>query len=285
MVSAAAKPRHGTSVSSFNIESDILFMVGVRETMLAVPVRTRDYRLATWFRDAGDELVVFLHGLGCSKDNWRHAWALRELRDKSLLGLDFLGFGHSPRPAHFGYKLEDHVAVVTAVIDSHALKRIHVVAHSMGGTIALLLPERTLSRLQSLILVEPRLLEASCGIGAEAAKFTYEEFMSGAFAWIQRRVSNDQKAAYDLKRADPAAFYHSSCSLVDWTRGRGMLDRFEAAPCRKVFIYGAENRYLEELGEISSDLKMEIGNSSHFVMRDNPDDFYRQSAAFMAAAL
>ena len=170
-------------------------------------------------------------------------------------------------------------------VENDGIHSYDVVAHSMGGTIALLLPERTLSRLQSLTLVEPRLLEASCGIGAEAAKFTYEEFMSGAFAWIQRRVSNDQKAAYDLKRADPAAFYHSSCSLVDWTRGRGMLDRFEAAPCRKVFIYGAENRYLEELGEISSDLKMEIGNSGHFVMRDNPDDFYRQSAAFMAAAL
>ena len=252
--------------------------------MLAVQVRTRDYRLATWFRESGNELIIFLHGLGCSKESWRNAWASGELRDKSLLSLDFLGFGHSPRPAHFGYRLDDQVAVLAAVIDSHALKRIHVVAHSMGGTIALLLPERTLSRLRSLILVEPRLLESSCGIGAEAAKFTYEEFMSGAFAWIQRRVSNDQQAAYDLKRADPAAFYHSSCSLVDWTRGRKMLDRFEAAPCRKVFIYGAENRYLEELGEISSDLKLEIGNSGHFVMRDNPDDFYCRSAEFIAAA-
>ena len=259
-------------------------MVGLPESMLAVQVRTRDYRLATWFRDAGDELVVFLHGLGCSKENWRHAWALRELRDNSLLGLDFLGFGHSPRPAHFGYKLEDQVAVLAAVIDAHALKRIHLVAHSMGGTIALLLPERTLSRLRSLILVEPRLLEASCGIGAEAAKFTYQEFMSGVFTRIQRQVSKDQQAAYDLKRADPAAFYRSSCSLVDWTRGRRMLDRFEAAPCRKVFIYGAENRYLEEVGEISGELKIEIGYSGHFVMRDNPDDFYRQSTAFIAAA-
>ena len=258
-------------------------MVAVHETTLAVQVRTRNYRLACWFRDAGDELVIFLHGLGCSKENWRQAWALRELRDRSLLSPDFLGFGHSPRPAHFGYKLEDQAAVLTAVIDSHALRRIHLVAHSMGGTIALLLPERILSRLGSLILVEPRLLESSCGIGAEAAKFTYDEFMSGAFAWIQRRVSNAQQAAYDLKRVDPAAFYHSSCSLVDWTRGRKMLDRFEAAPCRKIFIYGAESRYLEELREISSDLKMEIGHSGHFVMQDNPDDFYRQLSAFIAA--
>jgi pimeloyl-ACP methyl ester carboxylesterase len=259
-------------------------MVGVRETILAVQLRARDYRLATWFRESGDELVLFLHGLGCSKENWRQAWGVRELRDNSFLAVDFLGFGHSPRPAQFGYRLEDQAAVLAAVIDAHALKRIHLVAHSMGGTIALLLPARILSRLGSLILVEPRLVNSSCGIAAEAVKYTYEEFTSGAFTWIQRRISNDQQVAYDLKRADQAAFYHSSCSLVDWTRGRCMLDRFEAAPCRKVFIYGAENRHLEELAEIPSDLKIEIGHSGHFVMRDNPDDFYRQLAAFIAAA-
>lgn len=259
-------------------------MVGVRETILAVRVRTRDYSLATWSREAGEELVIFLHGLGCSKENWRHAWALTELRDNSLLGLDFLGFGRSPRPAHFGYKLEDHAAVLAAVVDSHALNRIHLVAHSMGGTIALLLPARTLSRLRSLILVEPRLLNSSCGIATDAVKFSYAEFMSGEFERIARRVSSNRQAAYDLKRADQAAFYHSSRSLVDWTRGRGMLDRFEAAPCRKVFIYGAENRHLGEVGEISSDLTIEIGHSGHFVMLDNPGDFYRQSVAFIAAA-
>lgn len=259
-------------------------MAGIRETMFDVQVRAHNFRLATCYREAGEDLVIFLHGLGCSKENWRHAWALRELRDMSLLSLDFVGFGHSPRPVEFGYKLEDQVAVLAAVIDAHALRRIHVVAHSMGGTIALLLPDRTLSRLASLALVEARLLESSCGIGAEAAKFSYEEFMSGAFAWIQRRLNHDQQAAYDLKRADPVAFYQSSCSLVSWTRGRKMLDRFETVPCRKIFMYGAENRYLEEIGKISGGLKLEIGDSGHFVMRDNPDEFYRQAAAFIAAA-
>ena len=259
-------------------------MVGVRETMLDVNLRTRDYRLSTWFREGGDELVIFLHGLGCSKENWRQAWVTRELREKSLLSLDFPGFGHSPRPDRFGYKLEDQVAVLAAVIDLHALKRIHIVAHSMGGTIALLLPERTLSRLGSLILVEPRLVESSCGVGAEAAKFTYEEFMSGAFEWIKQRAIHDRQAAYDFGRADPEAFYRSSCSLVEWTRNRRMLDRFAATPCRKVFIYGVNNRYLEEVKEIPTHLKIEVGRSGHFVMRDNPDDFYQQLSAFISAA-
>lgn len=259
-------------------------MAGIPESMLVVRARSRDYSLATWLREAGDEMVIFLHGLGCSKDLWHGAWALRGLRDKSLLAPDFLGFGHSPRPAHFSYTLEEHAAVLAALIDSYALKRIHIVAHSMGGTIALLLSARTLSRLRSLILVEPRLANSSCGIAAEAVKFSSDEFIGREFSRIQRRVGADEGAAYDLMRADHTAFYNSACSLVEWTRGRTMLDRFQEAPCRKVFIYGADNRFLEEVGEISHDLAIGVANSGHFVMRDNPDEFYRLATAIMAKA-
>ena len=254
-------------------------MFGIPETMVDIRVRSREYRLAGWFRDAGNELILFLHGLGCSKDNWRDAWAVRALRDKSLLSIDFLGFGRSPRPTHFGYTLEDHAAVLAAVIDSHALKRIHVVAHSMGGTVALLLPPRTLSRLSSLILVEARLSKSSCGIAAEAVNFTLEEFISRQFSRIQRRISTDARLEYDLKRADPAAFYRSACSLVDWTRGSKMLEKFDSVPCSKLFVYGSDNRFLEEVGEIRAELIAGIRESGHFVMHDNPEDFYQRVIA------
>lgn len=257
-------------------------MIGIPENMLDVRVRNREYRLAARYRDVGDELILFLHGLGCSKENWRDAWHCREFRDKSLLGLDFLGFGRSPRPAHFGYTLEEHAAVLGAVIDLHASKQIHLVAHSMGGSIALLLPPRTLSRLYSLILVEARLFKSSCGFAAEAVNFTCEQFISSEFSRIQKRIGADTQAEYDLKRADPAAFYYSACSLVDWARGRVMFDKFEAAPCRKVFLYGADNRFLEEVGEIPGDLKAGIREAGHFVMHDNPHDLYRRVSAFIS---
>lgn len=257
----------------------LLKMVGIPETMLVLRFRNREYRVAARIRDAGNELILFLHGLGCSKENWRDAWSIYDLRDMSLLSIDFPGFGHSPAPMHFGYTLQEYAMVLTAVIDSYALKRIHVVAHSMGGTVALLLPPRILCRLDSLILLEARLLNSSCGIAAEVIKFSSEEFISGEFSRIQRRISADQRAEYDLQRADPAAFYYSACSLVECTRGNDMLDRFDSAPCRKFFLYGADNRFLEEVGKIPHEVTMGIRESGHFAMRDNPRDFYRRIAA------
>ena len=259
-------------------------MVSIPESMQRVRARSRDYGLAAWYREASQELVLFLHGLGCSKENWQHAWSRREFRDKSLLAIDLPGFGHSPRPSHFGYSLEEHAAVLSALVDAHALKRIHLVAHSMGGTIALLMSARTLSRLASLVLVEPRLVQSSCGIAAEASKFTADEFLTGEFDRMRRRIRFDRRMAYDLDRSDELAFYYSANSLMQWTNGRTMLDKFETAPCTKVFIYGAEDRFLEEIGEIADEFTIGISGAGHFVMCDNPDEFYTRVAAIMEAA-
>jgi pimeloyl-ACP methyl ester carboxylesterase len=253
---------------------------------IALPVRHRGIacNLSAWFRDSGHDLIVFVHGLGCSKENWRLAWERRELRDKSLLAIDFPGFGHSPRPPEFRYDLEDLAALLADVIDAYASRSIHLVAHSMGGTVALLLPIRTLARFQGLMLVEPRLVQSSCGIASEAAQTTQTTFETDLLPRFRQRISVDPRSAFDLDRADPEAIYKSSCSLIRWTQGTRMFDRFAAAPCPKYFMYGGLDRHLEELGLIDAENKIEIPNAGHFVMQDEPDSFYGRLGALLSAS-
>ncbi len=254
------------------------------ETALSVRVKGREHMLSARFRESGHELLVFVHGLGNSKDNWRGAWAAGALRGRSLLAFDLMGFGHSPRPSGFGYTLEDHAGVLAAVIDAHAVRSIHLVAHSMGGTIALLLPTRIMARLHGLFLVEPRLCKSSCGIAAEAVQGTFEHFSTEIFPRFRQRHSRDPHTAFDLDRADPEAFYTGGCSLVGWTQRHELFGRFAAAPCRKAFIYGQHNQHLDELGAVDDALKFEIPNAGHFSMNDNPDAFYGQLAALLPPA-
>jgi pimeloyl-ACP methyl ester carboxylesterase len=259
-------------------------MIGMSETVLSVRLKGREHRVSAWFREAGHELVVFVHGLGCSKENWREAWGRRELRDKSLLAYDLIGFGHSPRPADFSYMLDDQAELLSAIIDAYAVRRIHLVAHSMGGTIALLLPNRTLARFASLILVEPRLKSSSCGIAAETSQVDYHQFTSEVFPRFRRRVSRDPQAAFDLDRADPHAFYQSACSLIHWTQDDEMVKRFDDAPCRKTLIYGGLNQHLEEVGLVDDASKYEIPGAGHFVMHDDPTAFYQGLATLLQKA-
>ena len=238
-----------------------------------------DVKLATWLRDIGDELYLFVHGLGCSKMSWLDAWSRPEMRDRSLLAIDLPGFGHSERPPGFGGELTDHAAVLASIIDAHASKRIHLVAHSMGGSVALLLPDRILSRLGYLSLIEPRLFVSSCGVASQTAGAGFEVFRREAFPKFVKLVARDAKSGFDLNHADIESFYSSAKSLQSWAGSGKLLDRFRHCPCPAVFVYGSMNSHLEELQHIDDKQKIRIADAGHFVMQDQPQALYHQLAA------
>ena len=249
-------------------------MIGNPEEILPLRLGSRTVNLSCWKRDAGPDLVLFVHGLGCSRSNWREAWSRPGFRDMSLVAVDLPGFGRSPRLDGFGYTLENHAEVLAAVIDGFASRRISLVAHSMGGSVSLLLPRQILARLDGLYLVEPRLLASSCGIAAEAAAVTMRVFLTEVYPRFRRRIATDSRAAFDLDRADGEAFYRSAVSLIEWARGEALLERFLDAPCRRIFIYGSDNAHLDELSRIRADKLLRVENAGHFVMHDAPDSLY-----------
>jgi pimeloyl-ACP methyl ester carboxylesterase len=256
-------------------------MVATSQTVVPVRYRGRTYRLSAWFRDTGEELMLFVHGLGCSKDSWREAWSHGALSGRSLLAFDLPGFGSSPRPADFDYALKTHAELLAAVIDANASRRICLVTHSMGGAIAMLLPAGAAGRISSLVLVEGRLCASSCGFATEASSVSFEQFDSVTYPRFRRRMRVDPRAAFDLDRADRLAFYRSSCSLVDWASGDELLRRFASFGCPRAYVYGADNRHLEELADLGPGLVHEIGEAGHFVMNDCPDAFYEWLGAWV----
>lgn len=96
-----------------------------------------NFTVATTFRGCGEETLLLLHGLGCSKESFIDIWFRDELRDYSIISLDLLGFGDSSKSEKFSYKMEDHASVCAKILNEFSLKKIHIVAHSMGGAIGL----------------------------------------------------------------------------------------------------------------------------------------------------
>lgn len=257
--------------------------MSLQQTTVAARRRGTEYRLAAWFRDSGPDLMLFVHGLGCSKESWRHAWSAPSLYRQSLLAIDLPGYGASPRPPGFAYDLEAQADLLAAVIDTHASRRIWLVAHSMGGAVAALLPAAAARRVDGLVLVEGRLVSSSCGIAAQTARVDREEFDRVIFPQFRRRVAADRRAAFDLDRTDPEAFYLSSASLLKWTSGEGLVGRFAAFECPRAFVYGSDNRHLGEIERVGADVLHEIPGAGHFVMNDNPAEFYALLARLSAS--
>jgi len=124
------------------------------------------------------EAVLFIHGLGCTKESFDTAWDYGLEEQVALVAVDLPGFGESSRPADFSYALEDHAAVVAEVLAALPAERLHVVAHSMGGAVALLLlRSRQAERIVSFINVEGNLIGEDCGLlSRPAAELGFERF-------------------------------------------------------------------------------------------------------------
>jgi pimeloyl-ACP methyl ester carboxylesterase len=100
--------------------------------------------------------VLLVHGWGASLYMWRDWFAPLAERGYRVIALDLPGHGLSDKPSEAGqYRLESLTATVREVIASTGLARPHVVAQSMGGTIALELAVSGDPALGRLVLVNP----------------------------------------------------------------------------------------------------------------------------------
>lgn len=73
-----------------------------------------------------------------------------------LIAIDLLGFGNSPKPRDGLYTLREHLEMIEkSVICPFDLKSFHLVAHSMGCTIALAVAAKYAKSVKSVTLVAP----------------------------------------------------------------------------------------------------------------------------------
>lgn len=95
--------------------------------------------------------LLVLHGLYGQQGNWAtHARALAE--DFTVFALDARNHGHSPWADSM--RLQDMAQDVLDTMDSLGLSQAHVIGHSMGGKIAMLLALLHAGRVRSLVVVD-----------------------------------------------------------------------------------------------------------------------------------
>jgi pyruvate dehydrogenase E2 component (dihydrolipoamide acetyltransferase) len=102
--------------------------------------------------------AVLIHGFGGDSTTWQLNAAVWGSQ-RPLFALDLPGHGSSSRDVGDG-SLEMLVESVAGFIESLQIKRLHLVAHSMGAAVAVRLAQRDPARIASLSLLSP------AGLGA-----------------------------------------------------------------------------------------------------------------------
>ena len=239
---------------------------------------------ADTFRESGKDLVLFIHGLGCSKEAFDGAWDQKCLDDYSLLSIDLLGFGASAKPEHFSYTMEAHGGIVAQIIAAFPKHQIHFVGNSMGPILGMCMPTSTIASLASFINIESRLLREDCGNSAKAAALSYDEFLTTFWPALQEKVRTLSRTAYDLDHASPMAFHLGAKSVVSLAESGWSLKKYLTLPVPTIYFYGDDPASvgMRGLEHIRGKIPMKkIPSSGHFMMLDNPTAFYEALAEFV----
>jgi pimeloyl-ACP methyl ester carboxylesterase len=197
--------------------------------------------------------------------------------------VDLLGFGHSDRPADFDYRLESHADVLAAALTAAGVERAQVVAHSMGGSVAIVLAARHPELVAELVLVDANLdpipEPGPPGAGSRGiAAFTEEEFLAGGWQQVRDAVSAHWRST--MRLAGLEALHRSAAHLVRGTEPT-MRQLLLDLPLPRTFLYPAADGGVpgEEGLAAAGVAVVAVPDCGHNIMLDNPDAFAAAVAA------
>ncbi|WP_282791637.1 alpha/beta hydrolase [Streptomyces sp. CC224B] len=235
----------------------------------------KDSRIRWTEADGAEPARVYVHGLGAASAPYHaHIAARPELVGRRSLFVDLPGHGLSDRPADFGYTLEDHAGALAAALDAAAVRDAEIVAHSMGGSVAIVLARRRPDLVARLVVTEANLdphppsTAGSSGI----ALYEEEDFVSAGHARVLEHVGPVWAAT--MRLADPRALHRSATGLVRGTRP-SMRAMLKEIPVERVYVQGELSGELPGADDLalSGVRVVTVPDAGHNVMLDNPDAF------------
>jgi pimeloyl-ACP methyl ester carboxylesterase len=250
--------------------------------------------------------LVLLHGAWTTA----HAWDFfsLELREHfHVHAVDLPGHGDSDWSPERDYSRERLATDIAALIDQLDLQSLVLIGHSLGGSVATLCSAELGSRLKGLVLVDSTLLPPPPSsqpnpiaqfVNGRDTFESMEAFAQHAAGFNRRR--DPQRLMVSLRwnarqledgnwtwKYDPALRQRASWRTSDYDRLWSALD---TAPCPVLFVRATEHSHLtaeaaERLRAIPHVRMVEVANSAHNVMGDNPLAFNRAVAEWLSTAV
>ena len=248
--------------------------------------------LAALSRDGDGDVVLFLHGLGCVKENFAGLWDAPELQDAALLAPDLPGHGSSRGSPSETWSMEGMTAAVSDLLRARKLHdhRLHVVVHSMGGAVGLLLAEQNAFPLASFVNVEGNLVGPDClMLSRRMSETDLTQFRREKFARLKARArASDDPIIRDwadwMDTCDAEALHASSRSLVDWSDSGRLLRIFLKLSVPTAYVYGEQSANPDVLVHLAAVPKRLISDCGHFVMLEKPGELAAAIGLVMARA-
>lgn len=89
-----------------------------------------------FYQESGQgESILMLHGFPTASWDWWKIWTPLS-KNYHLLAPDFIGFGYSDKPRKYNYSIIDQADLIASLLKEKQLKKVHILAHDYGDTVA-----------------------------------------------------------------------------------------------------------------------------------------------------
>jgi pimeloyl-ACP methyl ester carboxylesterase len=229
-----------------------------------------------------DITILFIHGLGQSKGWLLHQHELFKLTEYVWLVPDLMGYGTSSKPRDVqAFTMDQQAANLVRLLlaEEVDISNLIIMAHSMGGPIAVSLLEQLVNRSfpdipRLLLYIEGILDYNDTSKSSKIADYTLEDFENGFNDFFKKYPPHNPE---NVLAAGPFVVWASSQDLVSVSKKGDLLTRILATRVPSIFIYGEKNkgRFTSERLVLESDLPIYyVPQTGHFMHLENPKFFW-----------
>ena len=137
--------------------------------------------------------VLLLHGWGGSSESFRAVFEFFK-KNYRVTAIDFFGFGKSPPPP-YAYSVTDYTKSLAEFLQSHNIRKAHIIAHSFGGRVAIELASRY------PYLIDRLILTSSAGIKPKRKPIYYLKVLKYKIAKLLKKDLSNY-GSKDYQNAD-----------------------------------------------------------------------------------
>jgi pimeloyl-ACP methyl ester carboxylesterase len=201
--------------------------------------------------------IVLIHCFSCGIDWWNGMMPLLD-RTHRVVAVDLLGHDGSEKPTS-GYTIPNQADLVAQALARLGVHDAEVVGHSLGGSVAVGLAERSPQLVERVVIVDTATThkEASLGLIANAAfapvigealwrikpDFAVRKGLEVAFA---PGFDVPDEFVEDVDRMTYSSYHDSPEGSDDYSKEEGLADRMKATGKPLLVMMGAEEQILED---------------------------------------
>jgi len=149
LIASGCSPYGNLSIMNFD---ELNYPYPVKKAVLS-----DDITLAYVDEGAGDQTIIFVHGLGSYLPAWeKNIDGLKQ--NYRCIAIDLPGYGKSSKAIHSG-TMEFYADVIKSFMEKLGLQKAVIAGHSMGGQIAMVMALKYPDYVDKLVLVSPAGIE------------------------------------------------------------------------------------------------------------------------------